>query len=275
MSANEQSLPGQGAQQQQKENSRNDKDKAKQQQTGKKSTYRTTLFKGANEDIATLCTKAERRQKDQYVVFQKSLEQHVTTNFTNPGDILPAVQNLIDPMTELMKDLPRKETVHNYLYGSDTSPPITQPPTPVPDNITSGEGGDNSQVSPDIKIKSEGDSIDKELEESLNSLYKEEIKMFASRKNMLRQNQIKLWGVVWGQCSPALQTEVKGDDGFVTALGKYNIVWLLTRLKLTAAGIDRSVSPYMALVNSITFFHTLRQQRDESIENYRRRFESA
>ena len=178
-------------------------------------------------------------------------------------------------MTELMKDLPRKETVHNYLYGSDTSPPITQPPAPVSDNITSGEGGDTSQVSPDVKIKSEGDSIDKELEESLNSLYKEEIKMFASRKNMLRQNQIKLWGVVWGQCSPALQTEVKGDDGFVTALGKYNIVWLLTRLKLTAAGIDRSVSPYMALVNSITFFHTLRQQRDESIENYRRRFESA
>ena len=31
----------------------------------------------------------------------------------------------------------------------------------------------------------------------------------------------------------------------------------------------------MALVNSITFFHTLRQHRDESIENYRRRFESA
>lgn len=72
-----------------------------------------------------------------------------------------------------------------------------------------------------------------------------------------------------------LFTEVKGDGGFVSALAKYNIVWLLTRLKLTAAGIDRSVSPYQALVNSITFFHTLRQQRDESLETYRRRFESA
>ena len=52
-------------------------------------------------------------------------------------------------------------------------------------------------------------------------------------------------------------------------------MWLLSKLKLAAAGIDRSVSPYQALVNSLTFFHTLRQQRDESIENYRRRFESA
>ena len=47
------------------------------------------------------------------------------------------------------------------------------------------------------------------------------------------------------------------------------------KLKLAAAGVDRSVSPYQGLVNSLTFFHTLRQQRDESIENYRRRFESA
>ena len=92
---------------------------------------------------------------------------------------------------------------------------------------------------------------------------------------MLRQNQIKLWGVVWGQCSSALQTEIKGDDDFIGALGKYNTVWLLSKLKLVATGIDKSVNPYQALVNSITFFHMLRQQRDESIENYRRRFESA
>lgn len=125
MSGKEQNVPTQEAQQQNKDNNRNDKEKSKQQQqAGKRTNYKGLGFKGANEAIATLCTKAERRQKNQYVVFQKSLEQYVTTNFTNPGDILPAVQNLRDPMSELMKDLPRKETVHNYLYGSDTSPPI-------------------------------------------------------------------------------------------------------------------------------------------------------
>ena len=104
------------------------------------------------------------------------------------------------------------------------------------------------------------------LQESMNALYKEEIKMFATRKNILRQNQIKLWGVVWDQCSPALQTEVKGDEKFTTSLTQYDTVWLLSKLKLAAAGIDRSVSPCQALVNSIIFFHMLRKQRDESIE---------
>lgn len=95
---------------------------------------------------------------------------------------------------------------------------------------------------------------DMELRESLNSLYKEEIKVFSARKNTLRQNQIKLWGIIWGQCSPALRIEVKGDKEYFGAQLQYNIVWLLTKLKLAAAGIDRSVSPYQALVNSITFF---------------------
>ena len=74
------------------DNRRNDKDNK-----GKRPFTRSN-FKGANENIATLCTRAEKKQKDQYIVFQKSLEQHVSTAFTNPGDILPLIRELIDPM---------------------------------------------------------------------------------------------------------------------------------------------------------------------------------
>ena len=95
--------------------------------------------------------------------------------------------------------------------------------------------------------------MDEALKKSLDSLYKEEMKLFASRRNVLRQNQIKLWGVIWGQCSPALQTEIKGNEDFSSEMVKYDMVWLLGQLKFAAAGIDRSVSPYQALVHSLTF----------------------
>ena len=226
-----------------------------------------SVFKGANENVATLCTRAEKKKKDQYIIFQKSLEQHVTTSFTNPEDILPVIRDLIDPMKELLKGIPKRESMKDIL---GESPLTTQPPSP--DIVTSGaqesEGGTNV-FEPVETIE------DSALKESLDFLYKEEMKMFANRRNVLQQNQIKLWGVIWGQCSPALQTEIKGNDDFLEESNKYNCVWLLQKLKLAAAGIDRSVSSYQALVNSLTFFHTLRQQRDESIENYRRRFESA
>lgn len=164
---------------------------------------RSITFKGANENITTLCTKAERKQKDRYVVFQKSLEQYVTTTFTNPGDILPVVRDLIDSMMELMKDIPRLDTIDTYF--SDAS-------------VTSPLGGNVETSSPQM-TREESD-----LQESLNSLCKEEIKVFAARKKILRQNQIKLWGVIWGHYSPALQIEVKGDDEYNGAQTKYSTV---------------------------------------------------
>ena len=211
-----------------------------------------------------------KKQKDQYIVFQKSLEQHVSTDFTNPGDILPLIRELVDSMRVLMRNIPTRESMDAYL--GEESPLITQPPTPV--NITSGVVGEESQAETGSPIET-AEVEDNGLKESLDFLFKEEMKMFAGRENMLCQNQIKLWGVIWGQCSPALQTEIKGNDDYLGESSKYNCVWLLEKLKLAAAGVDRTVSPYQALVNSLTFFHTLRQQRDESIENYRRRFESA
>ena len=75
-----------------------------------KRTFIRSNFKGANESIATLCTRAERKRKDQYIVYQKSFEQYVTTTFSNPGDILPVIRDLADPMRELMKNIPKRET---------------------------------------------------------------------------------------------------------------------------------------------------------------------
>ena len=180
------------------------------------------------------------------------------------------IRDLIDPMKELMQDLPKRESMKDFL-GDFSSPLISQPPSS--DEVTSGSGIQADEVKLETETSNEQEDIT--LKESLDFLFKEEMKMFASRKNILKQNQIKLWGVIWGQCSPALQTELKGNQDYMMELSKYNGVWLLSKLKLAVVGIDRSVSPYRALVNSLTFFHTLRQQRDESIETYRRRFESA
>lgn len=51
------------------------------------------MFKGA---IETLATKAEVRQKDQFVTFQKNLAYYIMTKFKHPSDIVPAVRDLID-----------------------------------------------------------------------------------------------------------------------------------------------------------------------------------
>jgi len=64
-----------------------------------------STFKDANEDIETLLgTRIERKEKDQFLIFQKSLEQHVMTSFKNAADVIVAVKEISDPLKSLMKD---------------------------------------------------------------------------------------------------------------------------------------------------------------------------
>ena len=39
----------------------------------------------------------------------------------------------------------------------------------------------------------------------------EDIKQFVKKSSTLRQNKNKIYGLNWGQCSPALQSESEGD----------------------------------------------------------------
>ena len=79
----------------------------------------------------------------------------MTTNFSNAGDILPLVRDLVDPIVELVRNIPRKETAETYLSSvssSSPSPPLTQPQTP--DNITTSNAGndedqDSSPIDPE------------------------------------------------------------------------------------------------------------------------------
>jgi hypothetical protein len=66
-----------------------------------------STFKGANEALRTLGTRLERKDRDQFLTFQKSLEQYVMTEFKNPADIVVAVRDIADPMKPLMRSMPK------------------------------------------------------------------------------------------------------------------------------------------------------------------------
>ena len=46
-----------------------------------------------------------------------------------------------------------------------------------------------------------------EINEAVHDLYIQDMKLYTTRKQTLRQNMVKLYGVVWGNCTHALQTE--------------------------------------------------------------------
>ena len=80
---------------------------------------RDTLPRGATPEVITLLHLSERPKKDQFLVFQQDLEQHVIKTFTFPEDVVKLVRDMIDPLTELIRDIPRKQDLEDE-FGFST-----------------------------------------------------------------------------------------------------------------------------------------------------------
>ena len=132
---------------------------------------RDTLPRGATPEVITLLHLSERPKKDQFLVFQQDLEQYVIKTFTYPEDVVKLVRDMTDPLTELIKDIPRKQDLDDE-FGLTT-------------------------LSETKKAA---------FTEPINDLYTQNIKLFAVRRQGVKHNMIKLYGVIWGNCSHPLQT---------------------------------------------------------------------
>ena len=127
------------------------------------------IFKGDMADMATLGTKEEKKG-DSFLIFQKELYVHVLANYKFPSDIAYLVKDLKDPISRLKKLIPSMRKLRNEwgIHNAD-------------EDITDEE---------------------KVLLADLKELLAPERKAFIDRKSILIQKFSKLYGLMWGQCTP-------------------------------------------------------------------------
>jgi len=105
-------------------------------------------------------------------------------------------------------------------------------------------------------------------------MQQERIKAFVSRENMLRDNCIKVFGLVWRQCTSALQAVVKGEEGYTERSSKHDLIWLLEKIKQVTSGVDVKANRYVVLLSSLQNLLNMKQQDNESNDQYVERFKS-
>ena len=105
-------------------------------------------------------------------------------------------------------------------------------------------------------------------------IYKEEIKQFVQRKMNLRRNMEKTYGLVWGQCSTALQSFIKGISDFEQRSATFDIIWLLTELKKATSGIDNKANAWVNMHDALAILYKMKQGPSESNDHYLERFKS-
>lgn len=93
--------------------------------------------------------------------------------------------------------------------------------------------------------------------DNLKELLMTERKAFISRKTTLQSNYPKLFGLIWGQCIPSLQQELRNLPKYKESYDTRDCLWLLNELKKSSSGSDTTQH------EMVTFIRTVASQNKE------------
>ena len=95
-----------------------------------------------------------------------------------------------------------------------------------------------------------------------------------SREINLRRNVQKIFGIIWGQYSSALQYNIKSITEFKDRYDTVDTIWLVKELKKATSGIDNKSYPVLTLLDSIHTLFSMKQSEAEPNDRYLERFKS-
>ena len=105
-------------------------------------------------------------------------------------------------------------------------------------------------------------------------IQKEKVRNHMDRLTKLDNNKMKLYGVIWGQCTTALQEVIKSSTDYEEKDLEFDCIWLLQKVKMTSAEMDERNNIHYTLTTAIKQAFNVRQRENETNEGFRKRFES-
>ena len=207
--------------------------------------------------IESLVSSSENKGQD-FTKFQKSIHHHALTTFKNSKDISKAILQFVDPHVEFRQNKPNlsKIRTENNLHPN---PPVIVPPATEEDE--------------NIKFARETENSDKY--EMAKMLFSSQIRSNAERERDLTQNLTILWATIMGQCSPALQEEVKGHPEYIAKSVDFHSIWLLETLQKITAGVNNTTNMYFSAFKATKKFYLTQQGGHENVDEYYNRFDNA
>ena len=79
---------------------------------------------------------------------------------------------------------------------------------------------------------------------------------------------VKVYGLIWGQCSAGLQTAIKGESGYDDAIDSHDVVWFLRNLQKVVSGMDTKANKLYVEQEALVAFTTMRQGATESTDGF-------
>ena len=84
----------------------------------------------------------------------------------------------------------------------------------------------------------------------------------------MKDNCVKVFSILWGQCTSALQAVIKGENDYRIKASSHDLFWLLREIKKVNSGVDVKANAHMTLFDALLNLLNMRQQSNESNDHY-------
>jgi len=134
------------------------------------------------------------------------------------------------------------------------------------------QGKEVNLLEKDLPIKMESESTGERLKaaenESFKLLYEKEMEVFTERRDALRRNKSKVYGIIYDQyCSSTMRERVKELPEFRDEIRDDPYRLLSEIMKLMHQPV-RATFPYISLIDVLARWINLRQKEEESLVDY-------
>jgi len=98
------------------------------------------------------------------------------------------------------------------------------------------------------------------------------VKRYLDREETLQNNVIKIYRIVYGQCTAALKSTIKGDSEYKVKAACFNSLLLLNKVKIIMASVDTKANTALTLHEQILSFFNMQQGTIKTEDDYFTRF---
>lgn len=113
-----------------------------------------------------------------------------------------------------------------------------------------------------------------ELKKMMEQVMGEKVKEWMLRKRKFGKNKCHAFTLVYGQCSPALKSKLKGVSGWEDTKNNSDLVNLLRSIKVLMLNHQDTCYPTLSVLVTLQTLFKRYQFRHETLEDYRTKFEA-
>jgi hypothetical protein len=105
-------------------------------------------------------------------------------------------------------------------------------------------------------------------------IWETNMKSYIKRTEMMESNVRAIYAIVWGQCSPMMQSKLESLDNYTNENQECDCLWLLKEIQGITHRFEGTRDVFISIDDAWSKYYTFRQDGNQSLHEYLKDFQS-